>query len=374
MKISVLKERRAGETRVAATPETVKKLVGLGHTVTIESGAGTVAGFPDSAFTEAGAAIAAGPAAAAGADIVFKVRRPEPAEIASLPEGAALIALMEPFAYAPDEVAALNARKIAGLSMEFTPRITRAQSMDALSSQSNLAGYRAIIEGAQIYGRAMPMMMTAAGTVAPAKVFVMGAGVAGLQAIATARRLGAVVTANDVRPAAKEQVASLGAKFIAVEDEEFKAAETSAGYAKEMSPEYQAKQAALTASHIAKQDIVITTALIPGRAAPVLITEAMVHSMKPGSVIVDMAVSQGGNCPLSKADEIVNVNGVKVAGFSNLPARLPADSSSLYAKNLLAFLPLITGEGGKLNLDTDDEIVKAMLLTRNGATVSERLK
>ena len=374
MKISVLKEHRAGETRVAATPETVKKLVGLGHTVTIESGAGTVAGFPDSAFTEAGAAIAAGPAAAAGADIVFKVRRPEPAEIASLPEGAALIALMEPFAYAPDEVAALNARKIAGLSMEFTPRITRAQSMDALSSQSNLAGYRAMIEGAQIYGRAMPMMMTAAGTVAPAKVFVMGAGVAGLQAIATARRLGAVVTANDVRPAAKEQVASLGAKFIAVEDEEFKAAETSAGYAKEMSPEYQAKQAALTASHIAKQDIVITTALIPGRAAPVLITEAMVHSMKPGSVIVDMAVSQGGNCPLSKADEIVNVNGVKVAGFSNLPARLPADSSSLYAKNLLAFLPLITGEGGKLNLDTDDEIVKAMLLTRNGATVSERLK
>ncbi len=375
MKISVLKERRAGETRVAATPETVKKLVGLGHTVTIESGAGTVAGFPDSAFTDAGATIAAGPAAAAtGADIVFKVRRPEPAEIAALPEGSALIALMEPFAYPAEEVAALNARKIAGLSMEFTPRITRAQSMDALSSQSNLAGYRAVIEGAQIYGRAMPMMMTAAGTVAAAKVFIMGAGVAGLQAIATARRLGAVVTANDVRPAAKEQVASLGAKFIAVEDEEFKAAETAAGYAKEMSKEYQAKQAALTASHIAKQDIVITTALIPGRAAPVLITEEMVKSMKPGSVIVDMAVSQGGNCPLSKPDEIVDVNGVKVAGFSNLPARLPADSSSLFAKNLLAFIPLITGEGGKLNLDTDDEIVKAMLLTRGGATVSERLK
>jgi len=374
MKISVLKERRPGETRVAATPETVKKLVGLGHTITVESGAGTVAGFPDSAFSDAGASVATGAAAAAGADIVFKVRRPEPGEIAALPEGAALIALMEPFAYAADEVAALNAKKIAGLSMEFTPRISRAQSMDALSSQSNLAGYRAVIEGAQIYGRAMPMMMTAAGTVAPAKVFIMGAGVAGLQAIATARRLGAVVTANDVRPAAKEQVASLGAKFIAVEDEEFKAAETSAGYAKEMSPEYQAKQAALTASHIAKQDIVITTALIPGRAAPVLITEEMVKSMKPGSVIVDMAVSQGGNCPLSKSDEIVDVNGVKVAGFSNLPARLPADSSSLYAKNLLAFLPLITGEGGKLNLDTDDEIVKAMLLTRNGATVSERLK
>ncbi|MFN7179818.1 Re/Si-specific NAD(P)(+) transhydrogenase subunit alpha [Hyphomonas sp.] len=375
MKISVLKERRPGETRVAATPETVKKLVGLGHTVTVESGAGTVAGFPDGPFTEAGASIAASAAdAARGADIVFKVRRPLPDEVAALPEGAAVIALMEPFAFPADEIAALNARKIAALSMEFTPRITRAQSMDALSSQSNLAGYRAVIEGAQIYGRAMPMMMTAAGTVAPAKVFIMGAGVAGLQAIATARRLGAVVTANDVRPAAKEQVASLGAKFIAVEDDEFKAAETSAGYAKEMSKEYQAKQAALTASHIAKQDIVVTTALIPGRPAPVLITEEMVKSMKPGSVIVDMAVSQGGNCPLSKADEIVDVNGVKVAGFSNLPARLPADSSSLYAKNLLAFIPLITGEGAALNLDTDDEVVVAMLLTRNGATVSERLK
>lgn len=375
MKISVLKERRPGETRVAATPETVKKLIGLGHTVTVEGGAGTVAGFLDAAFTEAGASIAGTAAEAAnGADIVFKVRRPEKDEIAALPEGTALIALMEPYAYPAEELAALNAKKIAALSMEFTPRITRAQSMDALSSQSNLAGYRAVIEGAQIYGRAMPMMMTAAGTVAPAKVFIMGAGVAGLQAIATARRLGAVVTANDVRPAAKEQVASLGAKFIAVEDEEFKAAETSGGYAKEMSKEYQAKQAALTASHIAKQDIVVTTALIPGRPAPVLITEEMVRSMKPGSVIVDMAVSQGGNCPLSKADEIVDVGGVKVAGFSNLPARLPADASSLYAKNLLAFIPLITAESGALNLDTQDEVVVAMMLTRNGATVSERLK
>ncbi|PKP82397.1 MAG: NAD(P)(+) transhydrogenase (Re/Si-specific) subunit alpha [Alphaproteobacteria bacterium HGW-Alphaproteobacteria-18] len=375
MKISVLKERRSGETRVAATPETVKKLIGLGHTVAVEAGAGTVAGFLDGAFTEAGASIAGSAAeAASGADIVFKVRRPEPAEIAALPDGSALIALMEPFAYPAEEIAALNAKKIAALSMEFTPRITRAQSMDALSSQSNLSGYRAIIEGAQIYGRAMPMMMTAAGTIAPAKVFVMGAGVAGLQAIATARRLGAVVTANDVRPAAKEQVASLGAKFIAVEDDEFKAAETSGGYAKEMSAEYQAKQAALTASHIAKQDIVITTALIPGRPAPVLITEEMVKSMKAGSVIIDMAVAQGGNCPLSKADEIVDVGGVKVAGFSNLPARLPADSSSLYAKNLFAFIPLITAENGAINLDTEDEVVVAMLLTRNGATVSERLK
>lgn len=375
MKISVLKERRPGETRVAATPETVKKLIGLGHTVTVEGGAGTVAGFLDAAFSEAGASIAGSASEAAnGADIVFKVRRPEKDEIAALPDGSALIALMEPFAYPADELAALNAKKIAALSMEFTPRITRAQSMDALSSQSNLAGYRAVIEGAQIYGRAMPMMMTAAGTVAPAKVFIMGAGVAGLQAIATARRLGAVVTATDVRPAAKEQVASLGAKFIAVEDEEFKAAETAGGYAKEMSAEYQAKQAALTASHIAKQDIVVTTALIPGRPAPVLVSEEMVKSMKPGSVIVDMAVSQGGNCPLSKADEIVDVGGVKVAGFSNLPARLPADSSSLYAKNLFAFLPLITAESGALSLDTEDEVVVAMLLTRGGQTVSERLK
>jgi H+-translocating NAD(P) transhydrogenase subunit alpha len=375
MKISVLKETKPGETRVAATPETVKKLVGLGHTVSIESSAGKVAGFPDTAFAEAGAQIQTGAAAAAsGADIVFKMRAPLAAEVAALPEGSALIALMEPYAIDRAALDALNVKHIAALSMEFTPRITRAQSMDALSSQSNLAGYRAVIEGAQIYGRALPMMMTAAGTVAPAKIFIMGAGVAGLQAIATARRLGGVVTANDVRPAAKEQVASLGAKFIAVEDEEFKAAETSAGYAKEMSKEYQAKQAELTANHIAKQDIVITTALIPGRPAPVLVTEAMVRAMKPGSVIVDMAVSQGGNCPLSKADEIVDLEGVKIAGFSNLPARLPADSSSLYAKNLLAFLPLITGEGGKLNLDTDDEIVKAMLLTRGGQSVNERVK
>ena len=277
---------------------------------------------------------------------------------------------MDPFAL---DTAPLNAKKIIALSMEFTPRISRAQSMDALSSQSNLAGYRAVIEGANIYGRAMPMMMTAAGTVAPAKVFVMGAGVAGLQAIATARRLGAVVTATDVRPAAKEQVASLGAKFIAVEDDEFKAAETAGGYAKEMSDEYKAKQAALTASHIAKQDIVVTTALIPGRPAPVLVNEDMVKSMRPGSVVVDMAVSQGGNCPLSKPDEVVDVNGVKVAGFTNLPAHLPADSSSLFAKNLLAFLPLITAEDGSLNLDTDDEIVTAMILTRGGQTVNERL-
>ena len=375
MKIAVLKEIRPGETRVAATPETVKKLVASGHSVTIESDAGRTAGFHDSAYEAEGATIAKDAATAAkGADIVFKVRGPEAGEVANLPDGSAVIALMDPFAIDTDALKALNAKKIAALSMEFTPRITRAQSMDALSSQSNLAGYRSVIEGAQIYGRAMPMMMTAAGTVAPAKVFIMGAGVAGLQAIATARRLGAVVTATDVRPAAKEQVASLGAKFIAVEDEEFKAAETAGGYAKEMSKEYQAKQAELTANHIAKQDIVVTTALIPGRPAPVLITEEMVKTMKPGAVIVDMAVSQGGNCPLSQPDEVVDVNGVKVAGFSNLPARLPADSSSLYAKNLLAFLPLVTAEDGSLNLDTDDEIVTAMLLTKGGETVNERIQ
>jgi H+-translocating NAD(P) transhydrogenase subunit alpha len=375
MKISVLRERRTGETRVAATPETVKKLVATGHSVTIESDSGKAAGFLDSAYEEAGASIAKDAVATAkGADIVFKVRGPEDSEVAALADGSTLIALMDPFALDAKVVDALNAKKIASLSMEFTPRISRAQSMDALSSQSNLSGYRAMIEGAQIYGRAMPMMMTAAGTIAPAKVFIMGVGVAGLQAIATARRLSAVVTATDVRPAAKEQVASLGAKFIAVEDEEFKAAETAGGYAKQMSPEYQAKQAELTASHITKQDIVITTALIPGRPAPVLVTEDMVKSMKPGSVIIDMAVAQGGNCPLSKPDEIVDVGGVKLAGFTNLPARLPADASSLFAKNLLAFLPLVTAEDGSLNLETDDEVVVAMLLTKGGETVNERIK
>ena len=308
-----------------------------------------------------------------GADIVLCVRRPSAEDAAKCKKGAIIVAIMDPYGNEKD-LAAIAKAGVSAFAMELMPRITRAQSMDALSSQSNLAGYRAVIEGAQTYGRAMPMMMTAAGTIAPAKVFIMGVGVAGLQAIATARRLGAVVTATDVRPAAKEQVASLGAKFIAVEDDEFKAAETAGGYAKEMSKEYQAKQAELTASHITKQDIVITTALIPGRPAPVLVSEDMVKAMKPGSVIVDMAVTQGGNCPLSKADEIVDVGGVKVAGFSNLPARLPADSSSLYAKNLLAFLPLVTAENGSLNLDTDDEVVVAMLLTKGGETVNERIK
>ncbi|MEL7032082.1 MAG: Re/Si-specific NAD(P)(+) transhydrogenase subunit alpha [Pseudomonadota bacterium] len=368
MKLSVLKEVAAGDDRVAATPETVKKYVGLGHEVTIEAGAGLAAGYTDDAYTEAGAKILKTAASVVkGADVLLCVRTPDASK---LPDGMTVIGLLDPFKF---DAAAFNGKKATTLAMEFTPRITRAQSMDALSSQSNLAGYRAVIEGATLYGRAMPMMMTAAGTVAPAKVFVMGAGVAGLQAIATARRLGAVVTATDVRPAAKEQVASLGAKFIAVEDEEFKAAETAGGYAKQMSDEYQQKQAELVASHIAKQDIVVTTALIPGRPAPVLVSEDMVKTMRPGSVIVDMAVSQGGNCPLSQPDEVVDADGVKVAGYTNLPAHLPADASALYAKNLIAFLPLITAEDGSLNLETDDEIVTAMMLTRGGETVNERL-
>ncbi|MEL7231842.1 MAG: Re/Si-specific NAD(P)(+) transhydrogenase subunit alpha [Pseudomonadota bacterium] len=368
MRVSILKETAPGETRVAATPESVKKLIALGHAVTVETDAGRIAGFLNDAYSEAGADIApdAGQANET-ADIVLGVRAPE---IGALKQGQTAVALFDPFTA---DFAPFNKKSITTLAMEFTPRITRAQSMDALSSQSNLAGYRAVIEGAQIYGRAMPMMMTAAGTIAPAKVFVMGAGVAGLQAIATARRLGAVVSATDVRPAAKEQVGSLGAKFIAVEDEEFKAAETAGGYAKQMSDEYQAKQAALVAEHIAKQDIVVTTALIPGRPAPELVSADMVKSMKPGSVIVDMAATQGGNCALTKPDEIVYEGGVKIAGYTNLPARLPADASALYAKNLLAFLPLITGEDGALNLETEDEIVQAMLITRGGETTNERV-
>jgi NAD(P) transhydrogenase subunit alpha len=373
MKIAVLTERRFGETRVATTPDTVKKLVALKHVVAIESGAGLTAGVRDEDFIAAGATVGSAADALKDADIVFKVRAPDTTELATYPKGVALAGLLEPYA-AKAEAAAYAAAGVTAVAMEFVPRITRAQSMDVLSSQANLAGYRAVIEGSQIYGRALPMMMTAAGTVAAAKVFVMGAGVAGLQAIATARRLGGIVSATDVRPAAKEQVASLGAKFIAVENEEFKAAETAAGYAKPMSPEYQKLQAELVAAHIAKQDIVVTTALIPGRAAPVLVTEAMVKSMRPGSVIVDLAVSQGGNCPLSKPDEIVDVNGVKVAGFTNLPGRVAADSSALYARNLLALLPLLTGESAAFAPKWDDEIVKAAVLTRDGQVVHPALK
>jgi NAD(P) transhydrogenase subunit alpha len=368
LRIAVLKETATGETRVAATPETVKKIVGLGHSVTVQAGAGVAASAPDELYKAAGAEIAAD-GGIGSADLVVKVRRPTDGEIAAMKAGAGFAALLEPYGDR-GVIEALAKAKIEALAMEFIPRISRAQSLDALSSQANLAGYRAVIEGAALYGRAMPMMMTAAGTVAAAKTFIMGVGVAGLQAIATARRLGGVVSATDVRPATKEQVASLGAKFVAVEDEEFKQAETAAGYAKAMSAEYQAKQAALVAEHIAKQDIVITTALIPGRPAPVLVTEAMAKSMRPGSVIIDLAVAQGGNCPLSKPDQLVAINGVKIMGFTNLPARLPADASSLYAKNLLALLPLLADKDSKAFAPAwDDEIIKGAMLSRGGALV-----
>jgi H+-translocating NAD(P) transhydrogenase subunit alpha len=375
MRIAVLKEVRDGETRVAASPEAVKKFVAAGHVVSIETGAGAGASTPDSQFVDAGGVIAANAKAALkDADLVMKVRRPSEAELKLIPKGAGVIAFWNPHSDKALIEAAAKAGILA-LSMEFTPRISRAQAMDALSSQANLAGYRAVIEGAALYGRGFPMMMTAAGTVSAAKCFVMGAGVAGLQAIATARRLGAIVTATDVRPAAKEQVGSLGAKFIAVEDEEFKAAETATGYAKPMSAEYQAKQATLVAEHIAKQDVVITTALIPGRPAPVLVTPEMVAAMKAGSVIIDMAVEQGGNCPLSKAEEIVTTaNGVLIAGFANLPGRLAADSSALYAKNLLNLLPLLADkDSGAFAPAFEDEIIKGMLLTNNGAVVHPAL-
>ena len=368
MRIAVLKESAPGETRVAATPETVKKIVGLGHTVSVQAGAGEAAAAPDQHYKDAGAEISAD-GGIAGADLVVKVRRPTDSEIAKIKPGAGFASLLEPYGDR-GVIEALAKAKIDALAMEFIPRISRAQSMDALSSQANLAGYRAVLEAANLYGRAFPMMMTAAGTVAAAKVFIMGVGVAGLQAIATARRLGAVVSATDVRPATKEQVASLGGKFVAVEDEEFKQAETAAGYAKPMSAEYQAKQAELVTSHIAKQDIVITTALIPGRPAPVLVTEAQAKSMRPGSVIIDLAVAQGGNCPLSKPDELVEVGGVKIMGFTNLPARLAADSSSLYAKNLLALLPLLTDKESKAFAPAwDDEIIKGAMLSKGGALI-----
>ena len=308
------------------------------------------------------------------ADVVLGVRAPGEAAIAALKPGAIVVALLNPHG----ERGVLEALAVKGataFAMEFVPRITRAQVMDALSSQANLAGYRAVIEAAEVYGRALPMMMTAAGTIAPAKVFVMGVGVAGLQAIATARRLGAVVTATDVRPATKEQVESLGAKFVAVEDEEFKSAETAGGYAKAMSPEYQAKQAALVSTHITKQDIVITTALIPGRAAPRLVTAEQVASMRPGSVLVDLAVEQGGNVEGAVSDQIVvTEGGVRIVGYANLPGRLAADSSSLYARNLTAFAGLLLTKEGALAPDFEDEILKAALVTQGGAVVHPGLK
>ncbi len=370
MRIAVPAETGPNETRVAATPDSIKRLIGLGAEVTVESGAGRRSGLSDAEYQSAGATIGKNAKETLkDADLVLKVRRPSEAELKLIHKGAILIGILDPYG---NEAAlqGLAAAHVTAFAMELMPRITRAQSMDVLSSQANLAGYRAIVDAAAAYGRAVPMMMTAAGTIPAAKIFIMGVGVAGLQAIATARRLGGVVSATDVRPATKEQVELLGAKFVAVEDAEFKQAETAAGYAKEMSTDYQAKQAALVAAHIAKQDIVVTTALIPGRPAPRLITAAMVHSMKPGSVIVDLAVERGGNCELSKPGEIADVEGVLVLGQLNLAARLPATASSLYARNLFAFVETLIDKNTKqIAIDSNDELVRATCLTRDGAIV-----
>lgn len=362
------KEILPGEGRVGASPETVKKLVALGFDVVVEAGAGVASRIPDADYVAAGAKTGVA-ADAATADVVLKVRRPASEEIGRYKSGAVVIGIMDPYG----NEAALQAMATAGLSafaMELMPRITRAQSMDVLSSQANLAGYQAVIDAAHEYDRALPMMMTAAGTVPAARVFVMGAGVAGLQAIATARRLGAVVSATDVRPAAREQVASLGAKFIAVEDDEFRAAETAGGYAKQMSAEYQAKQAELVAGHIAKQDIVITTALIPGRPAPKLVSRAMLASMRAGSVAVDLAVERGGNIEGAEPDTIAEVEGVRVIGYTNVPARIAASASALYARNLLTFLDsMVSKETKELVIDAGDELIRATMLTHAGAVV-----
>ena len=368
MLIGVPAETDPAETRIAATPETVKKFVGLGAEVAIEHGAGAKAGFPDADYQSAGATIVDADQAL-GADLVLKVRRPNASEIARLKSGAPVIAIMDPYGHR-EAIEAMAKTGAAAFALELLPRITRAQVMDVLSSQANLAGYRAVIDAAAEYGRALPMMMTPAGTIPATKLFVMGVGVAGLQAIATGRRLGAVVTATDVRPATKEQVESLGAKFVAVEDEEFKQAETAGGYAKEMSDAYKATQAELIASHIAKQDMVVTTALIPGRPAPRLVSAEMVKSMRAGSVIVDLAVERGGNCELSKAGELaVSDNGVRIVGYSNV-TRIPASASALYARNLYAFAEtLIDKEKKSLAVNWDDELVKATCLTRDGAIV-----
>ena len=380
MKIAIVKERRPHETRVAATPETVKKLKALGvEEIVIEAGAGTAASYTDQAYVDAGAMIVPDAASAVSvADILFKIQRPMSAaegadEIGLLRSGQVLMSPLSALADR-DLVQVLASRGVTSFALELIPRITRAQSMDILSSQANLAGYKAVLLAADNYGRIFPQMMTPAGTLAPSRAFIMGVGVAGLQAIATARRLGAIVTATDVRPATKEQVQSLGGKFVAVEDEEFKQAETAGGYAKEMSAEYRAKQAALVAEHIRTQDIVVTTALIPGRKAPVLVSEDMVKTMKPGSVIVDMAVEQGGNCPLSEFGKVVEKYGVKIVGPANLPGELATDASSLFSRNLLNFItPMVDKETKALKIDTNDEVVKGTLVTQNGQIVHPSL-
>ncbi|MBK3799319.1 Re/Si-specific NAD(P)(+) transhydrogenase subunit alpha [Azospirillum brasilense] len=382
MKIAIPRERRAGENRVAASPETVKKIKALGLDVVVETGAGLGSNLPDRVYQDAGAEIAPDAASAlADADIVLKVQRPLLAgegdldELALIKRGALLFAILNPY-NSRDHVAAYAAAGVNAFAMEFMPRITRAQVMDVLSSQANLAGYKAVVDAASEYGRAYPMMMTAAGTVPPARAFIMGVGVAGLQAIATAKRLGAIVSATDVRPAVKEQVQSLGGSFVAVENDEFKQAETAGGYAKEMSDDYKRQQAALVAEHIKKQDIVITTALIPGRKAPILVTREHVASMKPGSVLIDLAVEQGGNVEGSELGKVVVTdNGVKIVGHANYPSRIAESASLLYAKNLLALLQSLhdkdpeDSKKGRVTLNWDDEIVKAIALTRDGQVV-----
>ena len=375
MKITVLKDVVGDEARVAATPDTVKGYVAAGHSVTVVKGAGAAANFSDADYKDAGANLAASNTAAVKtADLVMSITGADAKLVGAMKKGAGITGLMNPTDN-PKYVSACAKAGVTAFALEYIPRISRAQSMDVLSSQSNLAGYRSVVEAGSIYGRAFPMMMTAAGTIAPAKVFIMGVGVAGLQAIATARRLGAVTTATDVRPATKEQVASLGAKFIAVENEEFKAAETAGGYAKQMSAEYQALQAELTAAHIAKQDIVITTALIPGRKAPILVSKAMTDTMRAGSVLVDLAVERGGNVEGAKAGEIVTTkNGVHIVGHLNWPSRMAADASNMFARNLKNFMPIITAEDGAYAPDWDDDIIKGCALTKDGEIVNERLK
>lgn len=370
MKLAILKERTNSETRVAASPDSVKKLNALNVAVRLERGAGKGAHFADRAFAEAGATIVdSAEAALDGADIILKVQAPTDEELIYFGSGSILVGMLDPYKNR-DRIVAYAKARVDAFSMELLPRITRAQTMDVLSSQSNLAGYKAVINAASEFGRAMPMMMTAAGTVAPARVLVMGAGVAGMQAIATARRLGAIVTATDVRPAAKEQVQSLGAKFLSVESEETRGSETAGGYAREMSEDYRQRQTELIAETVKSQDIIVLTALVPGRPAPTLLSEEMVASMKPGSVIVDLAVEQGGNCTLSQPGSRVVVHDVTIVGFLNTPGRLATDASSLYARNLLSFVtPLITGTDHKLNIDWEDEIITATALTRGGNVI-----
>ncbi len=362
------------EPRVAVSPDTVKKLVASGCKVRIESGAGSRSQFYDDAYTAQGAEIAATAADALnGADVLLSVRRPSKEDVEALAAGAVVVAMLDPFGDRGD-LEALASTKAKLFSMEYMPRTTRAQAMDVLSSQANLAGYKAVVDAASEFGAAVPMMMTPAGTVPAAKAFIMGVGVAGLQAIATARRLGAIVTATDVRPATKEQVQSLGAKFVAVEDDEFKEAQTAGGYAKEMSAEYKTKQAELVANHIKAQDIVITTALIPGRPAPILISADMVRTMKPGAVIIDLAAERGGNCENTKPGEtIVTENGVKVVGTLNYAGTVPVNASNLYARNLLSFINLMIDKEGKLEIDWEDDIIQGTLVAKEGALVHPNL-